>query len=245
VVEEPVEDLAEELEDLSAPHPSVDVASTEANGASLAALLGLGVPTRLLAGFDEPDVEVPLSMVVRAFERAPDPGLVGGRIVVVAGAAEVAVEVATQLAHRARLAPQDVVLAGDVPAIAGHGRRVQTPQAAARIRQRLSDAVPVVVALGAQDPSTAADLLAAFEPDTAWAAVDARLRAIELRRWLRVAGARRGWDGIAAEHLFEAQSPGQMLNLGVPVGWIDGLPASPVVWAAVLSERLVDDARWD
>jgi hypothetical protein len=36
-----------------------------------------------------------------------------------------------------------------------------------------------------------------------------------------------------------------VLDLGTPVGWVDGLPATPVVWAALLSERLVDDAHGD
>jgi hypothetical protein len=102
-----------------------------------------------------------------------------------------------------------------------------------------------VVALGVGGTATAAELLAAFEPDEAWAAIDARLRGVELRRWLRAVGARRPFDAVAASHTFDAQAPGVVLNLGVPVGWVDGLPASPVVWAAVLSERLADDARWD
>ncbi|WP_250448449.1 hypothetical protein, partial [Actinotalea sp. C106] len=63
--------------------------------------------------------------------------------------------------------------------------------------------------------------------------------------WLRSVGLRRRFDAVAAVAAFEAQAPGMVLSLGVPVGWLDGLPATPVVWAAVLSERLTDDARWD
>ena len=149
------------------------------------------------------------------------------------------------MAHRAGLDAHDVVLAGDVDPLPGHGRRVQTASAAARVRERVSDDAPTVVALGVGGTATAAELLAAFEPDEAWAAIDARLRGVELRRWLRAVGARRPFDAVAASHTFDAQAPGVVLNLGVPVGWVDGLPASPVVWAAVLSERLADDARWD
>jgi hypothetical protein len=35
-----------------------------------------------------------------------------------------------------------------------------------------------------------------------------------------------------------------VLELGVPVGMIDAVPASAVVWAAALSEHLTDP-QWD
>ena len=40
-------------------------------------------------------------------------------------------------------------------------------------------------------------------------------------------------------------APGVVLDVGLPVGWVDGLPATALVWAALLSERLADDADWD
>lgn len=211
----------------------------------MATLLELGVPLRLLAGFDDPHASVPLSMLVRTFDRPRGVRLAPGGVVVVAGPAELAVRTAVAMAHRAGLAAHEVVLAGDVDPLPGHGRRVQTASAAARVRERVPDDAPMIVALGVGGTGSAAELLAAFEPDEAWAALDARLRSVELRRWLRAVGARRPFDAVAVSHTFEAQAPGTVLNLGVPVGWLDGLPASPVVWAAVLSERLDDDARWD
>jgi hypothetical protein len=223
----------------------VEVGTDDRPGASVVALLELGIPTRLLAGFEDQHAPVPLSMLVRTFDRPHGVLLAPGAVVVVAGPAELAVRTGVAMAHRAGLDAHDVVLAGDVDPLPGHGRRVQTASAAARVRERVSDDAPTVVALGVGGTATAAELLAAFEPDEAWAAIDARLRGVELRRWLRAVGARRPFDAVAASHTFDAQAPGVVLNLGVPVGWVDGLPASPVVWAAVLSERLADDARWD
>jgi hypothetical protein len=225
--------------------PAEDLDDTSRPGTSVAALLELGIPLRLLAGFDDPRASVPLSVLVRTFDRPRGVRLAPGAVVVVAGPAELAVRTAVAMAHRAGLAAHEVVLAGDVDPLPGHGRRVQTVSAAARVRERVPEDAPMIVALGVGGTASAAELLAAFEPDEAWAAVDARLRGVELRRWLRSVGARRGFDAVAASHTFEAQAPGTVLNLGVPVGWLDGLPASPVVWAAVLSERLDDDARWD
>lgn len=219
------------------------------SGSSALALLELGVPARLLAGIADPAAAVPLSQLVRRFGRPPAVDLTPGTVLVVVGPADLALRTATQIAHRAGVAPQDIVLAGDVEPLAGHGRRLVTAAAAGRLRSRAAQDVPTVVALGvptdAAEWAASAELLEALEPDQAWAALDARRRSAELRRWLRAVGSRRGFDAVAASNAFEAQSPGTVLGLGVPVGWVDGLPANPVVWAAVLSERLADDARWD
>ena len=42
----------------------------------------------------------------------------------------------------------------------------------------------------------------------------------------------------------ETREPGTVLSLDAPVGWLEGLPATPVTWAAVLSERLGLGASW-
>ncbi|MCL3860876.1 hypothetical protein [Actinotalea sp. K2] len=216
---------------------------------SAAALLELGIPTRLLTGFADPHAAVPLSQLVRRFERPPTVRLEPGTVLAVVGDAHAALRTATQMAHRAGLDPRDIVLAGDIDAVAGHGRRLQTTSAVARYRSKLSPEALYIVVVGvspARDSwAEGALFLEALAPDQAWAAVDARRKAIDLRRWMRVVGAHRPFDAIAASSTFDAQAPGTVLNLGVPVGWVDGLPATPVVWAAVLSERLADDARWD
>jgi len=231
------------------PGPWAEEVVDELHGSSVAALLELGIPTRLLAGFADPHAPVALSQLVRQFDRPPVAHLVPGAVIVVAGPAEIALRTATQMAHRAGLEPTDVVLAGAVEAVPGHGRRLQTEPAVARFRAKVPTDVPCIVMLGvgrgADGWAEASALLEALRPDEAWAAVDARLKPVEQRRWLRAVGARRPFDAVAACGTFEAQAPGTVLNLGVPVGWVDGLPASPVVWAAVLSERMADDARWD
>ncbi|NTW40593.1 MAG: hypothetical protein HGA44_12025 [Cellulomonadaceae bacterium] len=236
---------------VSVPAPAAPAApgGRDRSGSSVTALLELGIPTRLVSGFTDPDAAVPLSLLVRRFERAPAARLLPGAVIAVVGPAQAALRTATQMAHRAGLDPHDVVLAGDIEPVPGHGRRLQSAAAVSRFRSRAPDDVPSVVVVavgqGRDARAAAADLIDALAPDDSWAVVDARLKAVELRRWLRAVGVRRPFDALAATSTFEAQAPGTVLNLGVPVGWVDGLPASPVVWAAVLSERLADDARWD
>lgn len=219
------------------------------SGSSVGGLLELGIPARLLSGFADLHASVPLSVLVRRFDPPPPLRITPGRVIAVVGEGAAALRTATQMANRAGIDPHDVVLAGEIDPVPGHGRRLQTVAAVARYRVRIDDDVPTVVVVGVStDPqrwAEAAALVEALEPDSAWAVVDARLKAGDLRRWLRHVGARRPIDAVAAMSTFEAQAPGTVLNLGLPVGWVDGLPASPVVWAAVLSERLADDARWD
>ena len=231
--------------------PRVDVAEpqVERPRSSVTTLLELGIPTRLLAGFTDPDAPVPLSLLVRAFEAAPRMRLAPGSVVAVVGERNDAMRTATQMAHRSGMDPHQIVLAGDIDAIAGHGRRLQTAGAVARYRARVSSEVPALVVIGVDESRDRWDepaaLLAALDPDHAWAVLDARRKSVDLRRWLRGVGARRPFDAVAAVGTVDAQAPGTVLNLGTPVGWVDGLPASPVVWASVLSERLADDVRWD
>ena len=219
------------------------------SGSSVGGLLELGIPARLLSGFADLHASVPLSVLVRRFDPPPPLRITPGRVVAVVGEGAAALRTATQMANRAGIDPHDVVLAGEIDPVPGHGRRLQTVAAVTRYRVRIDDEVPTVVVVGVSaDPqrwAEAAALVEALAPDSAWAVVDARLKAGDLRRWLRHVGARRPIDAVAAMSTFEAQAPGTVLNLGLPVGWVDGLPASPVVWAAVLSERLADDARWD
>ncbi|WP_149203342.1 hypothetical protein [Actinotalea subterranea] len=219
------------------------------SGSTISTFLELGLPTRVLQGFGDPGAPVPLSQLVRRFDRAPALRVAPGQVLAVAGDPATVLRTATQMAGRVGVAPEDIVLAGAMEPVAGHGRRLQTVPALARYRARVSADVPAVVALGVgperDDWDEAAMLLEALHPDQAWAVVDARRKAADLRRWLRGVGSRRAFDAVAATATFDAQAPGTVLNLGTPVGWVDGLPASPVVWAAVLSERLADDARWD
>lgn len=109
--------------------------------------------------------------------------------------------------------------------------------------------MPTIVALGVgSTPSgqvTAATLLGVLDSDQVWGVLDPGPRAGRMRRWLRSVGELRAVDAIAAVNGDDAQAPGTVLDVGTPIGWVDGLPATPVVWAAQLSERLADEALRD
>ena len=140
---------------------------------------------------------------------------------------------ATQLAYRLRVDPQNIVQAGDLPSAAVPDPVLADLVGAARTR-RLR-----IVAIGVgpdeEDWPAAADLLAECAPDQCWAVVDARLKTSDLRAFMRTVGRARGFDAVAATRVQDTREPGTVLTLDAPVGWLEGLPATPVVWASVLS----------
>lgn len=212
-----------------------------------AALAGIGVPAALL------DREhVTLSGVLADIPSAPQPPRTAGSVLVVLGADDDADAAATLLAERLRLPAEAVRLAG-APTGRGRGRgrtpgRMSSAEQVAAWRTGASAAEhPWVVALtvGAdpEDREFARSLLAACDADDVWAVLDARTRTADARRWLRSVTSR--VDAVAMRGLLDTAEPGAALALGVPVAWIDGVPATPVAWAAALSQALGPDARWD
>ncbi|WP_250448688.1 hypothetical protein, partial [Actinotalea sp. C106] len=157
----------------------------------MTALLELGTPTRLPSGFADPTAAAPLSVLVRRFERPPTVQLSAG-VLVVAGEGDAALRTATQMAHRAGLPTHEILLAGEIEAVPGHGRRLQTLSAVERVRARLPEDALTVIALGVPTDRSrwgeSAAMLEALAPDQAWAALDARSKPADLRRWLRSVG---------------------------------------------------------
>lgn len=225
-----------------------DVASAVATHCTVPALLALGVPMRCVEDYVELGAPVPLLDVVARFGtppvRRPEPG----DLIVVAGPAEHALTVAKGLAGWVGLSPQAVVLAGDIDAIRGHGRRVRDEAQAHGVRARAEKSAqfgePTIVALGVtpgrRGAAASAPLLAALDGDIVWAVVDATKRPSAYEPSVRLLAAEGRIDGLAAVNVAEAQAPCAILDASLPVAWMDGLPAAGVVWAALLGERIAD-----
>ncbi len=212
-----------------------------------AALADIGVPASMLTAD-----RVTLSAVLADVPPAPAPPRTAGAVLVVIGADDDADAAASLLAERLRLPAEAVRLAGALP---GRGRgRGRTPGRLGSVEQvaswRAGAAAaehPWVVALSVgpdqEDRAAARSLLDACAADQVWAVLDARTRTSDARRWLRSVTPR--VDAVAMRGLLDTAEPGAALSLGVPVAWIDGVPATPVAWAAALSQALGDQARWD
>lgn len=217
-------------------------------GANRAALRDLGVPERMLVGTGAAE-PTPLSVLLANVPTAPELPRAPGSVVVVVGSGRDAEAVGAQLAERLRLAPASLVVAGEGPASTGRVRRITDPSAAARWRSLPDGGQIRVVALAvgpdARDRAEASELLAAFDPHQVWGVVDARTKPRDSARWLTDVGAKRPVDALAVRGLFETTQPGTVLDLGVPVAWFDGIPATGVAWAAALSQHMAPGVRWD
>ncbi len=210
-------------------------------------LAGLGVPSSLLA-----HRPVTLSAWAAALPPAPVPVRDPGRVLVVAGPPGVVDTTATLIADRLDLPADAVVLAGTLVARAGTGRgrpaRHRPADVAAAEAWRAgagkaphSWVVALAVADGAEEREAARDLLRALAPDQAWATVDARTRTADVRAWLAEVGP---FDALAARGLFDTAEPGAVLDLGTPVAWFDGIPATPTAWASALDRALDGASGW-
>jgi|GEM_PF-958978 len=223
-----------------------DIASVVAAHCTVPALLALGVPMRCVEDYADLGSPVPLLDVVARFGtppvRRPEPG----DLIVVAGPAEDALAVASQLAAWVGLPATAVTLAGEIEAIRGHGRRIRDLPHARALRARAEKAgqlgEPLIVALGMapgrRGAAASAPLLGSMNADTVWAVIDATKRPSSYEPSIELLAAGGRVDALAAVNVGDAQAPCAMLDASLPVAWMDGLPAAGLVWAALLGERI-------
>ena len=68
-----------------------------------------------------------------------------------------------------------------------------------------------------------------------WGAVEATRKPDDLFDWAEQLG---GFDALGVTDLDGTVSPAAVLQCGIPVGRIDGRPATPALWVSLLSARL-------
>lgn len=218
-------------------------------GASIPELLQVGVPRRLLSELPAGQGTYPLSQVLSRVPKAPAVVRDPASVVVVAGQGEQVVEAARLIARRIGVPDSGIALAGRLDPQTGYGPWVITGMSARRLRAATVESeAPLVVALGvgadASDWTIASSLVASFDPDQVWAVVEADRSLADARRWMTAVGQHRPFDALAARNVSSTSQPAAVLELGVPVGLLDGFAASALVWAALLDEHL-DDPAWD
>jgi hypothetical protein len=82
----------------------------------------------------------------------------------------------------------------------------------------------------------ASDMLRALEPALCWGVAEASRKPEDLAAWSRSLG---GIDVLALVDLEGTTTPAAALGAGVPVGTLDGQPATPELWASILCTRLM------
>lgn len=205
------------------PAPEPPPAPPYAPGVGLRAeLVRLGVPVRLLdAG------PMTLGAVLGRLPAPPPPPRGVGQVLVVVGEGDGPRAVARTLAVRWGLPD---------------GRVHELDASATVVPPARDGGTAQVVALRVgpehHDRSRAAHALASLGADQVWAATDARTKPADVAAWVAAVGAERPVDALAVQGLLDTAAPGTVLEPGLPVAWVDGVPASRLVWAAALGQEL-------
>jgi len=164
-----------------------------------------------------------------------------GSVIVVAGAREAALLLARQITAELGLDPDGLVFAS--PGYRGRAipveRRFTAVEEAAEARSSWRRRTrPTVVAVDApigHREEWARQVIDALEPTAVWGAVDATRKPEDLFEWSEQLG---GFDALGVDNLDNTVSPAAVLRCGIPVGRLDGRPATPSLWASLLAARL-------
>jgi hypothetical protein len=162
-------------------------------------------------------------------------------VIVVAGSREPALHLARQIVADLGLDPGALLIASAgykgraIPA----DRRLTTVEAAAEARSSWRRRPrPTVVAVDAppgRSGQWARRVIDALEPSMVWGAVEAARKPEDVFEWSEQLG---GFDALGATDLEGTVSPAAVLQCGIPVGRLEGRPATPLLWASLLAPRL-------
>lgn len=195
----------------------------------------LGIPESLL-----PTDLSPAAAVVAMLHslRLPEPPTLPtdpGAVTVIVGERRAATELAHDLASELGLKRSDVKVA-DPASKAKTG--LHDPAQVADLRAgwgRHPKLVAVAAPLARTGLTWAWATLAALEADALWGVVGADRKCEDVEAWSAALG---GFDALAINDLEQTVSPAALLELGIPVARLDGQPATPAAWAALLTARL-------
>jgi hypothetical protein len=166
-----------------------------------------------------------------------------GAVIVVAGARDAALDLARSIADELGLDDEALLVAspgytGRSRPIPGH-RRIHDADTASEMRRswrrRNRPTVVAVEAPAGPSGNWARQVVDALEPTMVWAAVEASRKPEDLFEWSEQLG---GFDALAVSDLDTTVSPAAVLQCGIPVGRLEGRPATPLLWASHLAPRL-------
>ncbi len=181
----------------------------------------------------------------RALQRAlpplPGPPKLPTSIVAVVGPRDEVMEVARAVTDDIGASRQELAIATQRPVwraqerVLGPADEVAEERRTWRWRGRPS-VVAIEQPVRAGGSQWASDMLKALEPALCWGVAEASRKPEDLASWSRSLG---GIDVLALVDLEGTTTPAAALAAGVPVGSLDGQPATPQLWARILCARLM------
>jgi hypothetical protein len=207
-------------------------------------LHGLGLPPALCEKvLPTVNREGLLAELTRALRAAlpPLPALPrsASSVMAVVGPARHVMKTARALAAEIGTPPEEVVLATARKTWSRRAGAISSPEAAAEHRRSWRwRPRPAVVAVEqpvrADGSDWAAVLLRALEPTHCWGVAEAARKPEDLAAWSEALG---GLDALAIVDMEGTTTPAAALTCPVPVGRIDGEPATAEAWASLLCAR--------
>lgn len=208
-------------------------------------LVGLGLPVWLATRAIGFDTYTAIAGTLSDLPAASQPPTGRGDILVVLGDLAGAVIVARSVLATWRLDPEVLAVAGPNTTATSGGCRLTGQADAGRwaSRLRMGDTPGIVLVeadLDARTIAWAKSITAAIGPTVIWAVVDATRKIADCSRWLEALGR---VDALAVHSTTGTSDPASVLSLGFPVAMVDGLPATPHTWAALLCQRLTESSH--
>jgi hypothetical protein len=211
----------------------------------VANLVSVGMPEPMAAQITGGDTYAGVLTALAARPAAPGIPDAPGEILVLAGELAHAVPIGKQLLEQIGVDQSHLLLAG--PSAAGTGlhssRVIHDAKTAATRAEKLQSAdAPWVILLDAQigstDPIWVNDMCDAIGATAVWAVVDATRKTADTARHLRTLGE---VEALVVHSVDLTADPATVLGLDLPIFALDGKPATPHAWAAMLCARIAAD----
>ncbi|HEX8344786.1 MAG TPA: hypothetical protein VF657_08585 [Actinoplanes sp.] len=215
------------------------------NDQVVANLISVGMPPAMAATITGGDTYAGVLSVLASRPAAPAIPDAPGDVLVLAGEVNHSLAIARSCLEELGLDQTHLLLAGMSAAGTGvHSSRVIAgPEAAEARAERLHKAEsPWVVVLdapvGGTDPGWVRETCEALGATAIWAVVDATRKTADTARHLKLLGE---VEAVLVHGVDLTEDPATVLGLDLPIVSLDGKPATPHSWAALLCARIASD----
>jgi hypothetical protein len=208
-------------------------------------LMSVGMPETMAKRITGGDTYAGVLSVLAARPAAPGIPDGPGEILVLAGDVNLGVPIAKQMLEQIGVSENHLLLAAPSTAGTGlHSSRLISNREAAEARvEKLhnADSAWIVVLdapVGGTDPLWVNEMCDAIGATAVWAVVDATRKTADTARHLRTLGE---VEALVVHGVDLTADPASVLGLDLPIYSLDGKPATPHAWAAMLCARIAAD----
>jgi hypothetical protein len=221
------------------------VAEPPGNDPVVRNLISVGMPEAMARQITGGDTYAGVLSVLAARPSAPGIPDGPGEILVLAGDLSLGVPVARHLLDQIEVPENHLLLAAQSTAGTGlhSSRLISTPEAAESRAEKLHSAesawiVVMDAPVGGTDPIWVNEMCDAIGATALWAIVDATRKTADTARHLRTLGE---VESLVVHSVELTADPASVLGLDLPIYSLDGKPATPHAWAAMLCARIASD----